>query len=236
VLTKRSRYQDQLKIKAFGCSFIWGTDLSDVDQNTGSNLTWPALLAKHQGYTYKNCAIGGSGNHWIAATVAAELGEVDNDNCIYVIQWTWADRFDYIDANNRWQTLRPSLEMPHADYYYRHLQSEFRDRLSSLQAILSCITVLHAHNQPFVMTALDNSLGDRLDPQWWHPHVLDSHWNAVRAHIKWFENKDFLSWSREQGFAESALCHPLEEAHARAADYVLNQGWLQSTGSILRRA
>lgn len=214
-----------MKLKSFGCSFIWGTDLADADPKTGSLSTWPALVARQRAYTYKNCAIGGSGNQHIAACVAAQLGEHENDHCIYVIQWTWADRFDYIDHDSRWQTLRPSLEMPHADYYYRYLNSEFRDRLCSLQTITATIALLQHHEQPFVMTALDNSLGDKLDPHWFHPSILDSHWQVIKPHLKWFEGHDFLSWSRKRGYAESALCHPLEQAHQAAAALALDHGW-----------
>jgi hypothetical protein len=210
-----------LKIKAFGCSFIWGTDLSDAEYPHGSGMTWPALMARHRNLEYKNCAIGGIGNTQIAAMIATELGEDDNPDSIYVIQWTWADRFDYVDTDQMWQTLRPSLEMPHADYYYRHLQSEFLDRFTSLQSMAATVSLLNQLNQKFIMTALDTSLSDSVDPAYFHPSILDSYWKMVQPHLHWFQGLDFLSWSRKHGFSESALCHPLESAHQSATELML---------------
>lgn len=153
--------------------------------------------------------------------IATELGESDNNDSIYVIQWSWADRLDYIDADQMWQTLRPSLEMPHADYYYRHLHSEFRDRFTSLQSMAATISLLDRFDQPFIMTLLDNSLADAVDAAYFHPAILQSYWSMIKPRLHWFEGVDFLSWSRAQGFAESALCHPLEDAHVSAAGLML---------------
>ena len=210
-----------MKIKAFGCSFIWGTDLSDAKFPLGSYHTWPALIARARALDYKNCAIGGIGNTQIAAMIATELGEDDNADSIYVIQWTWADRFDYIDNEQMWQTLRPSLEMAHAENYYRNLHSDFLDRFTSLQNIAATVALLNRHDQKFIMTALDTSLRDPVSADYFHPAILDSYWNMVCSYLHWFQDLDFLSWSRKHGFAESKLCHPLEDAHVGAAQLML---------------
>jgi hypothetical protein len=43
-----------MNLKSFGCSFIFGSELSDDGRNglyaTGSRLTWPAHVAQHLGY------------------------------------------------------------------------------------------------------------------------------------------------------------------------------------------
>ena len=55
-----------MKLKSFGCSFIWGSDLPDDGRNlpraTASRLTWPALLAQDLEYEYECHARPGAGN------------------------------------------------------------------------------------------------------------------------------------------------------------------------------
>jgi hypothetical protein len=41
-----------------------------------------------------------------------------------------------------------------------------------------------------------------------------------------FNGMSFLDWSRANGFAESVKWHPLEDAHAAAAQYLIDQGLL----------
>ena len=73
-----------MNLKSFGCSFIFGSELSDDGRTgpyaTGSCLTWPALLAKEFGYGYHTYARPGSGNLQIAERA---LYMVDNfgDEC-----------------------------------------------------------------------------------------------------------------------------------------------------------
>ena len=55
-----------MKLKSFGCSFIFGSELHDDGYGgphaTPSQHTWPALLAKDLGYDYQCYARPGSGN------------------------------------------------------------------------------------------------------------------------------------------------------------------------------
>ena len=107
-----------MKLKSFGCSFIFGSELSDDGRNggyaTGSQLTWPALLAKHYGYDYRTYARPGSGNLQIADRVLDQIANVEK--AFYIIGWTWIDRFDYVsdsatewlrNDSQRWTTIMP---------------------------------------------------------------------------------------------------------------------------------
>jgi hypothetical protein len=55
--------------------------------------------------------------------------------------------------------------------------------------------------------------------------------DLVRPHLHMFKGKDFLQWSRDQGFSISSTNHPLEQAHRAAADYLIPRA-LESLGQI----
>jgi hypothetical protein len=85
-----------MKIKSFGCSFIFGTDLADETRGEpyaqSSQLTWPALLAQDLGLEYECHARPGSGNLRILEKI---LSISIQTPATFVIGWTWIDRFDY---------------------------------------------------------------------------------------------------------------------------------------------
>ena len=58
--------------------------------------------------------------------------------------------------------------------------------------------------------------------QEWHcnPSIMDLQ-NYVRPYLHNHDGMNFVDWSRSQGFAISDTLHPLEAAHAAAADYWL---------------
>ena len=57
-----------MDIKSFGCSFIFGSELSDDGKHElyaiGSRLTWPAILANHLGYNYNTYSRPGMTNRF----------------------------------------------------------------------------------------------------------------------------------------------------------------------------
>ena len=133
-----------MQVKSFGCSFIFGSDLADnvaarnQPRADYSRFTWPALLAKHLNTGYECYARPGSGNFQIMERILSQ-SVMDSDTNLFVIGWTWIDRFDYIDSQatryNRhgfWKTLMPVDQGPVAETYYRDLHSECRDKLSTL--------------------------------------------------------------------------------------------------------
>jgi len=217
-------------LKSFGCSFIFGTDLADDGRHlpipTPSNHTWPAHLAQHLGYEYHCHARPGSGNLQIAERVLSHAIEPDCD--LFVIGWTWIDRFDYTNSNirnnpiaskwNNWRTIMPIDSDEMAEMYYKGLHSEYRDKLCSLMYIKLVIDSLQQRKIPFLITYQDNLL---FDQQWNHtPAVLDLQ-NQIKPYMIDFEGKTFLELSRDKGFEISSNMHPLEPAHSAAADYMI---------------
>jgi hypothetical protein len=224
-----------MKLKSFGCSFIFGSDLSDVVDNSdiASNLTWPALLAQQLGYTYTCYARPGAGNLQTLEKILDQAAGDDND--LFVIGWTWIDRFDYYNPEyngkkwSDWQTIVPIDKTDLAKTYYRDLHSEYCDKFTSLSYIKLAIDTLKQKNISFIMTYIDELLFD----QRWHttPAVLDLQ-AYVRPYTTQFDGKTFLDYSKEKRFPISETFHPLEVAHLAASDYIIKVFDTQKTNAL----
>ena len=218
-----------MKLKSFGCSFVFGSDLDDCDNSPprpkNSNQTWPAYLAKRLGYEYQCYARPGGGNLQIAEQVLNQL-EVSLDSDLFVIAWTWIDRFDYWTDScvlgtdfykTNWKTISPGDTEELSKLYYQNLHTEYRDKLTTLMNMKLIIDTLKQKKIPFVMTYMDQLVFDKK----WHvsPAVHDLQ-DYIRPQMNLFEDKTFLEWSRSGGFEISDRLHPLEPAHARAAEVI----------------
>jgi len=202
-------------VKSFGCSFIFGTDLPDQMSSIPSRLTWPAVFSQHFGHHYRCYACGGTGNLAIADRV---LEEVSLDvTALFIIGWTWIDRFDNIDETQNWSTIRPGSDSDLAKIYYRDLHSETRDKLTSLMTIRTVIDCLQERDFPFIMTYMDELLFDRTYNT---TPTITALQDYVNPYMTRFEGKTFLNWSRDHGYPESANWHPLEQAHAAGATVI----------------
>jgi hypothetical protein len=108
-----------MKLKSFGCSFIFGTELSDITNRTKkySQLTWPALIAQRQELQYSCYARPGSGNLQILNNVLDQVAQHNGD--VYMINWTFTNRWDYMYAgNNLWHSVLPRDTHNRAEFYY----------------------------------------------------------------------------------------------------------------------
>jgi len=221
-----------MTLKSFGCSFIFGSDLADEDvgepYTLPSQLTWPSLLAKDFGYTYQCHARPGSGNLRILEKVLTQANESNVDD-LFVIGWTWIDRFDYTVArteqdhaydlagNNLWRTVMPVNTDNTASVYYRDLHSEFRDKLTALINVKLAIDTLKQKNISFIMTYMDNLM---FSTEWHTTTAIVDLQNYIRPYMTQFENKTFLEFSKEKGFPISETLHPLELAHQTAFELI----------------
>ena len=183
---------------------------------SASRLTWPARLSREFDMVYECYARPGRGNFFIANQVLDNLAK--NEPALHVINWTYIDRFDFVDLNNRevWETLRPGRgNHPHGDFYYRNLHSELRDKLHNLQLIKLVTMELLAAGHPFIMTYMDDLIWD----QRWHttlamcqqqeflkPHML--HWG-----LKDHDPMNWSGWAVQQGHPVTAQNHLLESGH-----------------------
>jgi len=185
-------------------------------------------LAKDFGYTYQCHARPGSGNLRILEKVLTQANESNVDD-LFVIGWTWIDRFDYTVArteqdhaydlagNNLWRTVMPVNTDNTASVYYRDLHSEFRDKLTALINVKLAIDTLKQKNISFIMTYMDNLM---FSTEWHTTTAIVDLQNYIRPYMTQFENKTFLEFSKEKGFPISETLHPLELAHQTAFELI----------------
>ena len=198
-------------IVSCGDSFFYGSDLQKPSN------TWPNLVADTLGHEHQCLAYPGVGNLQILKQIL-QAREQFGETAIYLINWTWIDRFDYINRENKkWHTVRPSLDDPMRDpVYYRYFHSELVDKFTNLIYVSQAIEALRGCR--YLMTYMDRLL---LDTQWHAPDYVKNLQQRVSPHLKSFDGLTFLEWSRERKYAESSGWHPLEEAHVNAAVFWL---------------
>ena len=216
-----------MRIRSFGCSFIFGTVLKDDGRNEprarASQLTWPALLAQRLGVDYACDARGGSGNLHIADKVMMRATQERSDE-IFIVQWSYIDRFDWIDplAHERhykdhsgWTGILPGNRDREGEFYYRHIHTQLFDQYRSLIQAAATVDLLVRRKQRFLMCYVDPLMFERRFPL---PNTLTALQEHLWPHMLDFETHDFVHWSRLQGFPISGTGHPLEQAHQAAAD------------------
>ena len=226
-----------MQVKSFGCSFIFGSELLDDGKNekyaTGSQLTWPALLAKHYNYQYQTHARPGSGNLQILERLMSHFAGPVNDETICVIGWTWIDRFDYCTNQSPWPGLPWSTLMPvdtseTAKIYYRNLHSELQDKLVNLVYIKQAIDFLKEKSIPFIMTYMDHLL---FDTRWNSTPAITELQNYVKPYMTAFDGLNFQEFSKKNKYPISNIGHPLEQAHRSAGDYIIQAFDKKSIGA-----
>ena len=210
-----------MKLKSFGCSFIFGSELSDITNRTKkySQLTWPAIIAQRLELDYACYAKPGSGNLQILNNLLDQVAQHNND--VYIINWTFTNRWDYMYANNnQWHSVLPWDTHDRAEFYYRHFQAEHTDKLNNLIWINCAVQALQSVSAKFCMTYMDELL---LDSRWNTGPGIAQLQQRVAPHLNLFDGATFVEWSQQNGYAiSSQYHHPLEQAHAAAADYLLN--------------
>ena len=210
-----------MKLKSFGCSFIYGTDLQDDGRGklsaTASRLTWPALLAQRHSWDYLCYARPGAGNLQILERLLSQLA--DTEPAVYVIGWSWIDRFDYTTADTpqQWRTIMPVDTDTTAETYYKNIHSEYRDKLTTLIYVKTAIDALQATGRKFIMTYMDDLM---FDTRWNTSPAVSELQRYCQPYMTRFDGQSFLEYSKEKGFEISQTLHPLEAAHQSAAELI----------------
>jgi hypothetical protein len=214
-----------MKLKSFGCSFTYGSDLHDCLNSlinipfNASQFTWPALLANENNLTYECHARSGIGNLQIMHETLTQASL--NDPSIYVVNWTWADRFDFLDPlTEQWHTLRPDGNTREHQLYYRYFYNQYYTMLTNASYIKTTADILNSRGIKFIMTLMDTTLFDEINSKWQDPRSISLLQKEIKPYITWFENQTFLNWAKQKGFPISETLHPLEEAHQAAFELV----------------
>jgi hypothetical protein len=208
-------------LKSFGCSFVYGSDMPNEYESA-----WPQLISDQLNLSHYCYASPGAGNFKIYCDILAN--SYKNDNSIYLINWTWIDRFDYINQCEHWDTLRPAEKSDLEKFYYQNLHSQLCDMISSASYIVSAAEHLSSLNCPYIMTYMDYNLLAQVDPIWQDPRYLKVLQNKLEKILVNFDGANFLDWSRSQNYQISRTWHPLEQAHVAAAKY-----WLPTVEKLL---
>jgi hypothetical protein len=219
-----------MKLKSFGCSFTYGSDLHDcmlpdcaydIPGSFGpSQYTWPALLAKSLSYEYECYAQPGIGNLHIYYNLLNHINRLDSD--LMVINWTWLDRFDFLDPmyEEKWNTLRPTGQEKEHQLYYKYFYNQYTTMVTNATYILSAVNLLKKHNKKFIMTVMDPDTFGHIDENWQDPKPITLLQKEINPHVTWFEDQTFLQWSKQKGFPISETLHPLEDAHQAAFELI----------------
>jgi hypothetical protein len=229
-----------MNLKSFGCSFIYGSELSDEvlwDKSIRqlpkhSKSTWPAHLARHLNYDYLCYARPGAGNLQIAERALTHLAT--NEQALFVINWTFIDRFDYVDLNNPdkwtgsmpWSTLMPIDKTDIAKVYYKQLHSEIRYKLTTLMSIRMVLDTLKQKNCPFIMTYMDDLMFDK---QWHTTPAITDIQDYILPHMTRFDGLNLQQWTKKNGYPVTSIGHPLEQAHAAAGQLMIKVFDTQNT-------
>jgi hypothetical protein len=149
------------------------------------------------------------------------------------VGWTWIDRFDYFKNSDwiedRWNTIMPTDDNNLANTYYKHLHSEFRDKLTTLMSIRLVIDVLKQKGYPFIMTYMDELMFDQ--KYYTTPAVVELQ-EYIKPYMTKFNGQTFIDWSRANSFPETAAWHPLEQAHQSASEYMIKVFDKQNTNGL----
>lgn len=224
-----------MQLASFGCSLIYGNELSDNGFGLPSQQSWPALLAKKFDLDYGCFAGGGRGNLMIMDRLTSQIHK--NPDRVFVIQWTYIDRFDYSDpdghhlsgkGSNDYLTLLPRQDTPTSNFYFRNLHSEFRDKITNLVYMKTALDLLIEKRCRFLMTCIDDLIWC---DQYNTTRAMPAWQTYIKDHMTFFEDKNFVQWSRDKNLPMGREGHPLDQAHAAAADIMV-----PTIDAILRRA
>lgn len=221
-------------VGAFGDSFLFGSDLSDIQDIDSkqwffsSKLTYSALIAKKLQAEYYCTALPAQGNKVISDDIVRAISYHGN-KMFYIINWTWIDRYEYIAqtkvGTEGWHSTLPVDNGYESQYFYKHFYNDLDAKLSNLMYIYTALNCLLDNRCQFLMTYMDHLLFDK---QFYCPASVDLLQNTIQKYTSTYKGKNFLEWSKEQELPISEAWHPLEESHQKAAEY-----WMPTIKTLL---
>lgn len=203
-----------MKLKSFGCSFIYGSELPDSFGRNASKKTWPALLAFYHNIKYQSFARPGAGNLFIAEQILNECDRQDSNT--FVINWTFIDRFDYVNSKESWDTVLPGHSDALTQLYYKNFHSEYRDKLTTLSMMKLCVDTMLQNNINFVMTYMDDLI---FNSQWHISPAVTLLQNYLKSHCVKFDDCNFITYAQGLGHSVTPSGHLLESGHQACFEY-----------------
>jgi len=215
------------KIISFGDSFVFGSELKN---NRSGSKAWIGTAADNLNVAYQTCAVPGCGNDHIARQIYSYFANHSHVDTLAVINWTWTSRWDfYITEHETWITLGPTcvpdklkhlVDQTEAEdliefYHDRANSSLLWNKFRNLQTIYATQSYLKSQGILNIQTYMDNHL---FNTEYHAPDYVQQLQNLVHPEMQSFEGKNFVDWSRDQGFFITDTLHPLEDAHNAACE------------------
>jgi len=147
-----------MKLLAAGCSFVYGNELADFNENgRPSRHTFPALLAQDLNLRYQCVAIPGTGSDSHVRTVVENF---DHDTDFVVVAWSYADRFEFHYNQVGWLPLIECQEKTRSDFnelvkHFHTVKSSEYTWLNYIKNIWFLQTWLQAKKVNYVFCAID---------------------------------------------------------------------------------
>lgn len=217
------------RIVSFGDSFVWGTELQN---NPDGTKAWAGIAAQQLDADYKTLAIPGCGNENISRQVLSYFSQNPHNNCLAVINWTWALRWDFYIVNTEsWVTLGPTcvparleqhLSQDEAQRLVNFYQdytgkSILWDRYRTLQTMYMIQQYLKSNNIRNIQTYMDYEL---FGTAFHAPDYIQALQSLVQPELTNFDGLNFVDWSKKNKFeVTDPGLHPLEDAHIAACKY-----------------
>jgi hypothetical protein len=205
------------KIISIGDSFLAGSELKNFRD------TWPGLFAKHYGLDYQCLARPGHTSQFVLRTLFEALRK-QSDDCLFVIHWPSAMRFEYVDrSSDVWVQINPNAIL-HGNpqsidvqkIYYQHVNSLLGDKWNNLLLIYTAIQTIRQTSHRFAMTLVDDFL---FDTTFHNPEYVEFLQQYCKNQVHYFDNLSFLQWAKHNNFSCGPGGHPLETAHQAAFEY-----------------
>jgi hypothetical protein len=226
------RGTDMKKIVSFGDSFVFGSELQD---NHDGSKAWAGLAAQQLGVEYQTHSNPGCGNDAIAQQIYTHFSDDSTVNDLAVINWTWTCRWDFHIADyDTWVTLGPTCVPEKLQHLLDSTQSHrliglYRDYLNksllwnkirNLQTIFSAQQYLKIKKIKSIQTFMDYEL---FTTEFHCPvDVAELQKLVMPEMTDWSEGLNFLDWCKKHNYFITEIgWHPLEDAHAAAADFWL---------------
>jgi hypothetical protein len=171
-------------------------------------------MAQQLGYDYICFAQGGRGNLFIAEQIMNRAAVAD----LVVVNWTYLDRYDILQANDQWYTCLPAH---HSDsVYFKRYQNDYRDKLVALLSIKNCVDYIKHRGKNLLMSAQDPLLFDT------QHHTTSTIYRLQKDLLPYFidfEGMNHCKWAQAQGHQINKQGHLLESGHRAVADYMLKK-------------
>lgn len=208
----------QSKVYAFGDSFTFGYDLTDVSITNPqpSNLTYAALVAKSIGKAYECHAMGAYANNAISRRII-EASAVFTKDDLVLVMWTYPIRKEFLLTDLGYRSVLPSDTHSFAVNYFRYLDTHYMylfyesiKEIYLVQQLLDSLSV----NYIFISAASEIYNGIH--------HQLTNLTNKLDLK-KWIffeDNLGFMDWA-EKILNLKFNCHPPEYAHVRLVEKIL---------------